>query len=54
MTCGNYGQMTAMMIGGWVFYLAFLVLAVLAIIWLVRALRRPTGTQTTFDDGKDN
>lgn len=47
MMCGTYGGITAMMIGGWVFYLALLVLAVLAIVWLVRGLRRPAGAPST-------
>jgi putative membrane protein len=38
------GGMTAMMIASGVFYLTLLVLAVLAIVWLIRSLRRPAGT----------
>jgi membrane protein implicated in regulation of membrane protease activity len=52
MLCGTYGGMTAMMIGGWVFYLALFILVVLAIAWLVRALRRPS-TPTRRTDNTD-
>lgn len=53
MMCGTYGGMTVMMIGGWVFYLALLVLAVLAIVWLVRSLRRPAAGAPSTESAED-